>query len=282
MKTVDFFGTQVSKLILGDNPVHGHSYINDIIPGRDMLDYYGPDNFMNLLRRCEEVGINTYMGLANDYTLRVWRQYVQEGGQMNLMFQTYPSVELQNNIWQMMQYQPKAIYHQGGTLDYMVEMGQIDLVKERIKMIKDTGVPVGLGTHVPEVVIRSEEEDWGVDFYMTCLYNARKQQRGQQSGFITGKSKDLVFYPDDKYEMFEVIKKVPKTCMVFKLLAGGQVFVGKDPSEYPQIIEKEFKEAYANMKPQDIGVIGVFQRDHDQLAENARIVDKVLKELGQE
>jgi len=279
MKTVDFFGTQVSKLVLGDNPVHGHSYIGDVTPGSAMLDYYTAENYLKLLRRAEELGINSYLGLANDYTLRIWRQYANEGGKMNLMFQTYPAADLGANIVQMKAYAPKAVYHQGGTLDYMVEMGQIDLVKERIKMLKDVGVPVGLGTHVSEVVIRAEEENWGADFYMTCLYNARKQQRGQQSGFITGKSKDLKFYPDDKYEMFEVIKKVQKPCMVFKLLAGGQVFYGKDPSEYEAIIEHEFRDAFANMKPSDVGVIGVYQKDHDQLAQNVRIANKVLAEL---
>ena len=61
-----FFGTQVSKLILGDNPVHGHSYIEDITPGSKMMDYYTADNFLKLLRHAEELGINAYLGLAND------------------------------------------------------------------------------------------------------------------------------------------------------------------------------------------------------------------------
>lgn len=280
MKTVDFFGTQVSKLILGDNPVHGHSYIADITPGSKMMDYYTADNFLKLLRHAEELGINSFLGLANDFTFRVWRQYKNEGGNMNLMFQTYPPMDLDANIVQMKGMGPIAIYHQGGSLDYMIETGQEDLVKERIQKIKATGLPTGLCSHVPEVILRAEEENWGADFYMTCLYNARKQQRGQQSGFITGKSKELKFYPDDKYEMFKVIQQVKKPCLVFKLLAGGQVFYGKDPSEYESILEQEFREAYANMKPQDIGVIGVYQENHDQLAQNVRIINKILQEMN--
>ena len=278
MKTVNFFGTQVSRLILGDNPVNGHSYIESIAPGSEMMDYYTADNMLKLLRHAQELGVNTYLALANDFCLRVWRQFVNEGGNMNLMFQSYPAIELATNIMMMMNYAPKAIYHQGGTLDYMVECGDIQKVKDRIKMIKDTGLPAGLGTHVPEVVIRAEEENWGADFYMTCLYNARKQQRGQQSGFITGKKKTLVFYPDDKYEMFKVIKAVPKPCLVFKLLAGGQVFYGHAPEEYEAIAEREFREAYANIKPCDIGVIGVYQKNGDQLGQNVRLINKILDE----
>lgn len=280
MKTVDFFGTQVSKLILGDNPVHGHSYISDVTPGSKMMDYYTADNFLALLRHAEELGINAFLGLANDFTFRVWRQYKNEGGNMHLMFQTYPPMDLEANIMQMKGQNPIAIYHQGGSFDYMLETGQEEDAKARIRLLKKSGLPVGLCSHVPEVILRAEEEDWGADFYMTCLYNARKQQRGQQSGFITGKSKSLVFYPEDKYEMFKVIKQVQKPCLVFKMLAGGQVFYGKDPSEYEAVLEKEFRDVYENMKPQDIGVIGVYQGDHDQLGQNVRIINKILEELG--
>lgn len=31
MNTVNFFGHQVTKLIIGDNPMNGHSYIEDVI-----------------------------------------------------------------------------------------------------------------------------------------------------------------------------------------------------------------------------------------------------------
>ena len=40
MNTVNFFGHEISKLIIGDNPMTGHSYIQNIIPGQEMLEYY--------------------------------------------------------------------------------------------------------------------------------------------------------------------------------------------------------------------------------------------------
>ncbi|MGI6174051.1 MAG: hypothetical protein ACOYI8_09190 [Christensenellales bacterium] len=276
MKTVDFFGTQVSRLILGDNPVNGYSYIEQITPGEMMLDYYTAENAVRLLRRAQELGVNAYLGLANDFVMRVWRQFVNEGGRMNLLFQSYAAVELADNLRQMCRWSPKGIYHQGGTLDDMVECGEIRKVKDRIRMIKDSGVPAGLGTHVPEVVIRAEEENWGADFYVTCLYNARNTQRKNQKSYIPGEYNDLKFYPDDKWKMLEVVRQVPKTCLVFKLLAGGQVFYGHAPEEFEAIAEREFRDAYGNMKPDDIGVVGVFQRDADQLAQNVRLVNRIL------
>ena len=111
---------------------------------------------------------------------------------------------------------------------------------------------------------------------MTCLYNARRTQRGQQSGFITGKPKELVFYPQDPPLMFDAIKAVKKPCIAFKVFAGGQVFVGKSPEEIPVVAENVLKEAYDNIKPNDIVCIGVFQKEKDELKENVDIVKKIL------
>ena len=43
MKYVDFFGHKVSKLIVGDNPFNGHSYITHIVPKQEMIDYHTED-----------------------------------------------------------------------------------------------------------------------------------------------------------------------------------------------------------------------------------------------
>ena len=40
MNTVNFFGHEISKLIIGDNPMTGHSYIQNVITGQEMMDFY--------------------------------------------------------------------------------------------------------------------------------------------------------------------------------------------------------------------------------------------------
>lgn len=274
--TVDFYGTRVTRLTLGDNPFNGHSYIHDIHPGSEMMDFYTAQRCVQTLFEAEEQGINTYIALADPFVLRVIRQYRNEGGKMNILFQSYPAIDFEVNLPMMMACQPIAIYHQGGTADYMTETGQEETLRKRLRLIREAGVPAGLGTHVPETVLRAEEEDWGVDFYMTCLYNARRTQRGQQSGFITGKPKQLVFYPDDRFLMFDVIKKVQKPCIAFKVFAGGQIFVGKAPEEKPAIAEAFLREAYENIKPNDMVCIGVFQKYKDELRQDIDIVKKIL------
>ena len=272
----NFFGTEVTRLILGDNPFNGHSYINDIHSGEEMLNYYTANECVRALFEAEENGINTYMALADPFILRVIRQYRNEGGRMHIAFQSYPPVDLEINISQMMKCSPIAIYHQGGTLDYMYETGHIDELHKRLEQIRSSGVITGMGTHVPETLLQAEKENWDVDFYMTCLYNARKTQRGQQSGFITGKPKELVFYHEDRLLMFEAIQAVSKPCIAFKIFAGGQLFYKKSKAEISSLAEAAIKEAYENIKSNDMICIGVFQKEKNQIMENAKIAKRIL------
>lgn len=272
----DFLGTQVFRLVLGDNPFTGHSYIPEIYNGEEMINYYTADKCVEALFSAEKNGIDTFVALGQTFILRVINQYRNQGGKMNIVFQSYPPMALKTNLRLMKECDPIGIYHQGSTADYMCETGQVDLLRERIQLIKDTGIPAGLGTHVPETVFQAEEEDWGADFYMTCLYNARKTQRGEQSGFITGKAKHLVFYPEDRFEMFKVIKRINKPCIAFKVFGGGQIFYDKKQEEIPGVIKKAFKETYENIKENDLVCVGAFQKYKNQIKENVDIVKEVL------
>ena len=273
---VNFYGHSLTRFMLGDNPFNGHSYIQDVHSGNEMLDYYTADNVLRAMFEAEELGVNAYVALADPFVLRLLRQYRNEGGKMKIIFQSYPPIDLQVNVNQMMACEPIGIYHQGGTLDLLVEEDKIEELRRRLEWIRAAGVKTGLGTHVPEVLLRSEAENWGVDFYMACLYNARRTQRGQQSGFITGKPKELVFYPGDPPMMYEAVRKVQKPCIVFKLFAGGQVFTGKRPEDIPGLIDGIYAEVFENIKPEDTVCVGVFQKFKDQLKENVGIAKTVL------
>jgi len=277
IKTTDFYGTQISKLIIGDNPFNGHSYIESRHSGCEMMDYYTAEKCVEALFEAEDSGINTYMALADQFVIRVIREYRNKGGKMNIIFQSYPPVPLDINVRQMMTCEPIAIYHQGGSFDLLVEEEKIDEIRKRIDIIKESGVKAGFGTHVPEVVLRSEKENWGADFVAACLYNARRQQRGQQSGFITGKTKDdIVFYPQDPPLMYAAVKNVKKPCIVFKAFAGGQIFMDKKEEEIPAVVSEVFTDIYSNIKQSDVICMGVYQKYKNQIRENCNIAEKVL------
>jgi len=277
LPTVDFLGTQISRVILGDNPFIGNSYIPDTYPRREMYEYYTAENILKTFYAAEECGINTYLALADTLHIRMYRQYKKEGGKMKIIFQTHPAIDLQAGIHYMMECEPVAIYHQGSTLEEFLEEGKRDYLLSRLELIRSAGVYTGLASHVPEIIMQSERENWGMDFYMTCLYNYRNQRKGQKSSFFTKEQpKYIIFYPEDPPKMYEVIQKVNKPCIAFKIFAGGQVFNNKKQEEIPGVLEDVYTDVFNNIKPNDITCIGVYQKFSNQLKESADAAKKVL------
>jgi hypothetical protein len=281
LPTAEFLGNQITRVILGDNPFVGNTYVPDTYPRQEMYDYYTAEKVMEAFYKAEESGINAYMCLASPFLIRMYQQYRKEGGKMRIMFQTYPPMDLQANIYQMMDCDPIAIYHQGSTLEEFLEEGKKEYLFKRLELLKTTGVYIGLATHVPEIVMEAEQKNWGMDFYMTCVYNYRNQRKGQPSSFFTnGESpKYVVFYPEDPPKMYKVIKEVNKPCIAFKIFAGGQIFNNKNPEEIPSVLDDLYAEVFENIKPNDLVCIGVYQKFKNQIKENVEAATKVLKRM---
>jgi hypothetical protein len=69
--------------------------------------------------------------------------------------------------------------------------------------------------------------------------------------------------------MFKAIKATTKPCLAYKLLAAGRRIGNRAE------IRHCFEEAFANLKPKDAAIVGMYQQFGDQVAENASIVREV-------
>lgn len=280
MNYVDFFGHRVSKLIIGDNPFNGHSYITNFIPGKEMRDYYTEEKIMEEIFKMEELGINTMLPLADPYIIRILEHYRNQGGKMNFIFQTYAPMmtSLESAImsmWHMMSVNPIGIYISGTYNDVRFETGKSDEITAMLGALKQSGVPIGLGTHHPEFIELSEREKWDTEFYMACMYNLRREREGEESGFITGKSKsNVVIVPGDRAIMLEALKKVEKPIIAFKIFAGGQMLVEQPEEKRRELIKDTYNTIFSSLKPNDFAVAGIYGKNHDQLTENVSVLNE--------
>lgn len=265
LPTVDFFGTEVTRLMMGSNPFNGFTYIPEVFAREDMLDYYTADNVIKAFHSAWEAGINTCVTLADTFMMRAIRQYRNEGGRMNFIAQTHTPVRFDINVSVCASADLTAMFQQGGTTDELFESGNFVTLRDHIKMMKDTGLPAGIATHRPEVIARSEDEDWGVDFYMACAHNLREHPRGW-----AGKD-EFTFIQQDRDAMFDTIARAGKPCIAFKVLWGGKM------TRTEQDIEAALRETYLRIKPCDTAVVGVFQKYTDQIKQNADIVRRILE-----
>lgn len=289
MKYIDFYGHKVSKLIVGDNPFNGHSYIQAMIPGKEMRDFHTEDKILEAMHKMEELGINTMLPLADPYIIRILEHYRRNGGKMNFIFQTYGPIMMsleaaQVSVRQMMAVEPLGLYLSGTYTDVRYETGRCDEIVSMLNVLKDAGkeydIKVGFGTHHPELIEHCEREGWDPDFYMACMYNLRRKREGEESGFITGKDKSKVaqIIPGDRDIMLNTLKNVKKPIIAFKIFAGGQMLVDKTEEERKALTKDTYNTIFNALKPDDFAVMGVYQKNHDQLTENVTALNEWAEE----
>lgn len=286
MKYVDFYGHKVSKLIIGDNPFNGHSYIPEFVSKEEMIEYHTEDKILEAMHKMEELGINTMLPLADPYIIRILQHYRSNGGKMNFIFQTYApmmtSIEsAEITMRQMLEVNPIGIYLSGTYTDCRFETGRTAEIREMIDTMIKFNVKIGIGSHRPEFIQMCEDENWPVDFYMACMYNLRRGREGEESGFITGKSKKFAsttIYPSDRAEMLAVLKNVKKPIIAFKIFAGGQMLAEREEDNRRELIKDTYNTIFNTLKPDDFAVAGIFQKYHDQLTENVSVFNEWAKE----
>jgi hypothetical protein len=268
LPTVKLGEHDVTRLIIGGNPFSGGSHTS-VEMDRAFLDYYTTENTKAALRECEANGLNAIQTRGDRHIMRMLREYRNEGGTLQWIAQTASEFrDLPGNVRQIADAGAIAIYHHGTRTDALWREGAIDDVRELTQVMRDCGVAVGVGTHLPEVVEHIEAQGWDLDFYMTCFYSLSipRPKDGNLGQFLPGE----VYDDADRDRMSAVIRACSKTCLAFKIMAASR------KCETPETVREAFQYAFDHIKPQDAVVVGMFQRDHNQVAMNAALVRSIL------
>ncbi|MFW6158271.1 MAG: hypothetical protein ACOC8E_02805 [Planctomycetota bacterium] len=263
LPTVRFGPHRVTRLIVGGNPFCGHAHNTEEMR-RDMLDYYTPERVVEVLGRCQRAGINAFQGRGDFHRVLHWRELFRRGGgRLHFIAQTASEMhDVLENIRVLAAAGAIGVYQHGTETDKLWHAGRIDRSLEALACMRDAGVQVGLGTHIPEVVEYAEEHDWDLDFYMTCFYNLSRAPR--ESELVTGKqeTEPEEYLAEDRERMCETIRATDKTCLAFKILAAGRHCESQDD------VQAAFDYAFGHIKPTDAVVVGMFPKYVDQVTLN--------------
>ncbi len=275
---VRFGNYMITRLICGGNPFCGNSHYSDDM-NRDMAQYYTPERVVEVLKRCEAAGINTVQARGDYHRVLYWIElYRREGGRMHWIAQTASEMhDVHQNIGVLAAAGAAGIYHHGSKTDKLWLEGHVDKVQDYLKTIRDCGVMVGLGTHIPEVIEYSEEKGWDVDFYMACFYNISRRPR--ESALVSGKAgygKEEYRYPEDPIRMCETIRKTPRTCLAFKIFGAGRRCGTQED------VRQAFGFTFENIKPIDAVVVGMFPKYVDQITLNCNYTMEACSVPSQE
>jgi hypothetical protein len=268
LPTVPLGPHRVTRLIIGGNPFSGGSHTSPEMDAA-FLDYYTTDHIKAALCEAERQGLNAAQVRADRHIMRMLREYRNEGGTLQWIAQTASEFrDLPGNIRSAAAAGAIGIYHHGTRTDGLWREGNIDELRDLLAVMRDGGVAVGVGTHLPEVIEHIEEHGWDVDFYMACFYSLGKPRPkdGSMGAFIAGE----VYDDADRERMTQTIRATKRTCLAFKILAASR------KCATPDHVREAFRYAFDNIKPQDAVVVGMFQRDMNQIAMNAGIVRDLL------
>lgn len=239
----------VSRLVMGGNPISGFSHAGSK-RDRAMIDYFTAANVKALLRRVEAAGVNTVQLRADRHVIRLLREYWNEGGKLQWFAQTAPETDWARNIDQIKASGASALYLHGGAIDQNFEKGDVDEVKRQFDCARETGLPVGVASHVPANIRRIVELGWKPDFFMICLYNIP----GYRGKLSVGE--DEKFIDADRAKALVLFREIDVPCVAYKVLAAGRF----DP-------RRSFEELGRFLKPIDLVNVGMYPPDNPRIVE---------------
>jgi len=266
LPTIKLGRHEITRLILGGNPIYGHSHFNRIL-SQAMTAWHTPERVLELLRQCEARGINTWQNSYAERTLSDLDRYRAAGGKMNWLCLGKPDWDQHpERINEAAKRKPIGIAPHGSLAERLHRQGKLNVLTDLLKRIRDTGVLVGLSAHNPAVIELAEEKGWDVDYYMCCLYYLTRPREEFQKLLGADLPLGEIYLPSDPARMFKVIQGVRKPCLAYKILAAGR------RSDSATQVQQSFETTFANLKPTDAVIVGMWQQHGDQVSENASFV----------
>jgi hypothetical protein len=261
---------EVSRLIVGGNPFYGYSHFNRLF-SQHMTEWATPERICEVLKQCENHGINTWQFSHTERTMSDLQKHRAQGGNLQWILLSHREIEDDHKLLkEVVKHKPIGIVHHGGSAERKRRAGQIGLIRDFLKAVRDSGVMVGLSTHDPTFLEEVESQGWDTDFYMTSIYYLTRTT--QEFEKLLGGQRPIgeVYLPQDPARMFKAIRSTKKNCLAYKVLAAGRL------ADSPKTIDAAFQNVFDNVKPNDCIIIGMYPRYFDQVADNAERVRRVL------
>jgi hypothetical protein len=255
----------VTRLILGGNPVYGHSHFNQLY-SQHLIDYHTPERVVELLRACAAAGINTWQNSYSERTLADIARVRAEGIDFHWLCLGKPDWdEHPERIEQVAQHKPIGIAPHGALAERLHRQSRIPVLLDLLKRIRATGVLVGLSAHNPAIIELAEQQGWDVDYYMCCMYYLTRPREELQK-LLGEVPMGEIYLPSDRDRMLKVVRTARKPCLVYKVLAAGRANLSAAG------IREAFQFTLRHMKATDAMIVGMFQEFGDQVTINASIV----------
>lgn len=263
---IDFGSSKISRLIAGANTINGGSHLSRFT-NMQMKSYFTTERILEHLRLCELAGINTWQSSYGN--LDLYRLHREQGGMLQFITLGCDSENEQENLQAAKAVGALGIAHHGEVTDQLFKSGQFDKVREYCKTVRETGMMVGISSHMPDAVARVLDEGWDVDFFMCCIYERHRTREdlAKLLGHVPIPVSE-VYLESDPPRMFKIMRQTDKPCLAFKILAAGRL------CENQESVELAFQATLSQIKVNDGIIVGMYPEFEDQVTLNAGYIRK--------
>ena len=252
---------RISRLVCGWNPIEGYSHATkDLTNG--MREWFTLERTVALLEDCMRNGITAWQYDHKPHAVETLRKLWDKGIEPKVLClhaERERDAPLPTVIRET---KPFAIVHHGGVTDAKFREGKSQEVRDFVKKVKEQGLLAAVSSHTPDNIKRIVDEGWENDFFMCSFYRLSRPRDEMQKKFGMVPVGERMF-ESDRTEMTAAIRQVAKPCLGFKILAAGRHCWSQKQ------VAEQFQYAFANIKPIDGVIVGMYPRYFNQVRDNA-------------
>jgi hypothetical protein len=221
---------EISRLILGGNLLTHFTHSRDLKYVYNLAAHYNTDEkILETLALAEANGINTLVIHNPPHAISLLRRYRKEwGGKIQLIICPTAPVEpdlteYRQAVEALADNGTEGIYVWGVQSDSLVAKGKVELIAEAVELIKEYGVPAGVGGHSLEVIKACEQQGINPDFYIKTFHH-HKYPGAPKPEQIKGATCEVPgYWCSHPEETSEFMKTVTKPWIAFKVMAAGAI-----------------------------------------------------------
>ena len=207
---------EVSRVIMGGNLIGGWAHARDLLYVSQLVKTYHTDRkVFETLRLAEQCGINTF--LTNPQLARVINAYWRrEGGKIQFVSDCGYKDDVLAGVKLSVDVGATACYVHGGIADNLAKAGKVEVIGRALDLIRQNGLPAGIGAHQLETVQACVAAGLSPDFWVKTLHHcdywsARKDVQNDNIWCVN--PEETVAY----------MSALPQPWIAYKVLAAGAI-----------------------------------------------------------
>jgi len=217
-----------SKMILGGNLLSGWAHSRDLIYVSSLVRaYHTKERIFQTFKMAENCGVDTLLSntvigpVINEYWKKGYGkiQFIADCAGLNYDANgpsPKPYTEYLDIVKKAIDDGATACYIQGETADHYIANDRIDDIVKAMDVVREAGLPVGIGAHRIETIKRCVEIGLENDFWMKTMHH-----HNYWSARHTEQHDNMYCFKPE--ETIEFMKGLPQPWIAFKILAAGAI-----------------------------------------------------------